>query len=280
VTADPLGVRAAAAAIMETAIDVRVGDIAGVAGELVGRPVPGWDRRRHYDGPHLLEYVLVVDTVNFSFWGGSAGGYSQLAERVRDAFNAGEPLWEPARLRSLDTRDLERLIGPFPMLEERAAALRELGSVEDLTTLVAPTAAETAQRLAASLGSYDDVPFYKRAQLVPADLAAAGVREFSDLAALTALADYKLPQVLRHAGAIVYSDRLASLVDDWVELAPGSPPEREIRAATVVAVDRIRDALAKRGRELMAVEVDRMLWSWSQSLFPVRPYHRTRTIFY
>ena len=38
--------------------------------------------------------------------------------------------------------------------------------------------------------------------------------------------------------------------------------------------------LAERGRELSAVELDWMLWEISQSLYPVRPYHRTRTIFY
>ena len=69
-------------------------------------------------------------------------------------------------------------------------------------------------------------------------------------------------------------------VDGWEELVPGEPAEVEIRAATVVAVERLRDLLAERGRELSAVELDWMLWEISQSLYPVRPYHRTRTIFY
>ena len=54
----------------------------------------------------------------------------------------------------------------------------------------------------------------------------------------------------------------------------------EIRAATVVAVERLREALAARGRELLSIEVDWILWELSQGLYPVRPYHRTRTIFY
>ena len=69
-------------------------------------------------------------------------------------------------------------------------------------------------------------------------------------------------------------------MDGWEELAPGEPAEVEIRAATVVAVERLREALARGGRELMAIEVDWILWDLAQGLYPVRPYHRTRTIFY
>jgi Potential Queuosine, Q, salvage protein family len=47
-----------------------------------------------------------------------------------------------------------------------------------------------------------------------------------------------------------------------------------------MAVERLREAVAQRGRELRAVELDWILWDMSQNLYPVRPYHRTRTIFY
>jgi len=40
------------------------------------------------------------------------------------------------------------------------------------------------------------------------------------------------------------------------------------------------ETLAAEGRELTAVEVDWMLWGYSQGLFPVRPHHRVRTVFY
>jgi Potential Queuosine, Q, salvage protein family len=48
----------------------------------------------------------------------------------------------------------------------------------------------------------------------------------------------------------------------------------------VIAVERLREALAQRGRQLKAVELDWILWDISQTLYPVRPYHRTRSIFY
>jgi len=282
-------VRAACASVVEQARDVRVGPLDHALEAVAARPVPAWDGRRHYSGSpeRTLRYLLVLDTVNFSFWGGDAGGYWQLAERLRDAFARGGELSEPAGLATMTAGRLRELIGGFPMLEERAAALRELGE-HGFDGLVKDTAALTAETLAGELDSYADVasyggcrvPLLKRAQIVPADLHGADLVRFPDVETLTCFPDYKLPQVLRHFGVLEYSAELARRVDSWEELRPGEPPEVEIRSSTVVAVERIRQALAERGRPLMSVEVDWILWDLSQGLFPVRPYHRTRTIFY
>jgi hypothetical protein len=287
--ADPLGVRAACAEVVAAARDVRLGPLDRLLAEIADRPVPPWDGSRHYAGPpeRTVRYLLVLDTVNFSFWGGGAGGYWQLAERLRDVFATGDELGEPAALAAVTAARLRELLGDLPMLEERARALRELGA-HGFDGLVRDTAAGTAAALAERLPSYADVaeyggrrvPLLKRAQIVPADLHGAGAAEFADLDALTCFPDYKLPQVLRHFGAFEYSRDLARRVDGWDELRPGEPAEVEIRAATVVAVERLRDALAERGRPLRSIEVDWILWDRSQGLYPVRPYHRTRTIFY
>lgn len=269
--------------------EVHLGSLDRLLDAIADRPVPSWDARRHLAGApeRVLRYVLVLDTINFSFWGGGAGGYWQLAERLRDAFSAGDELSDPRRLAHITPDRLGDLIGDFPMLSERGAALRELGR-HGFEGLVQPTAAGTARALAESLESYADVaeysgrrvPLLKRAQIVPADLHAAGAAAFPDLSALTCFPDYKLPQVLRHFGVLQYSERLARRIDAWEELSPGEPAEVELRAATVVAVERLRGALAARGRGLMAIEVDWILWNVGQGLYPVRPYHRTRTIFY
>ena len=274
---------------MAEARDVRQGPLDRLLREIAGRPVPAWDGRRHYAGPaaETVRYLLVLDTVNFSFWGGAAGGYWQLAERLRDAISAGAGLSDRATLAGMTAGRLRDLVGDLPMLEQRAAALRELGE-HGFDGLVAATAAGTARTLAERLRSYADiadyggrrVPLLKRAQIAAADLHGAGVARFPDLEALTCFPDYKLPQVLRHFGALEYSAGLARRVDGWEELRPGEPAEVEIRASTVVAVERLRAALAERGRELTAVQVDWILWDRSQGLYPVRPYHRTRTIFY
>ncbi|TMC07123.1 MAG: hypothetical protein E6J41_16820 [Chloroflexi bacterium] len=127
--ADPLGVRTACAAVVASARDVRLGPLDRLLAEAGDRPVPRWDGSRHYAGPaeRTLRYLLVLDTVNFSFWGGSAGGYWQLAERLRDAFATGEELSDAEGLTGVTAGRLRELLGDLPMLEERAQALRELG---------------------------------------------------------------------------------------------------------------------------------------------------------
>jgi Potential Queuosine, Q, salvage protein family len=286
---DPLGVRDACGFVVERARDVRLGPLDEVLVAVGDRPVPAWDGRRHYAGPaeRTCRYLIVLDTVNFSFWGGHAGGYWQLAERLRDFFSAADEAADAGFWARITADRLREIIGDFPMLEERAAALGELGR-HGFDGLVQATAVDSARALSERLASYADVasyagrpvPLLKRAQILPADLHGAGAASFPDVADLTCFPDYKVPQVLRHLGALLYSGELARRIDNWEELQPGESAEVEIRAATVVAVERLGEALAVRGRTLTSIEVDAILWDLSQGLYPVRPYHRTRTIFY
>jgi len=82
--------------------------------------------------------------------------------------------------------------------------------------------------------------FYKRAQIFVADLHAAFAGKdwgnFKDIDTLTAFADYKLPQVLRHVGIVQYSPSMEHKVDQGIFLDAGSPEEIEIRANTIWAL--------------------------------------------
>ena len=104
---------------------------------------------------------------------------------------------------------------------------------------------------------------------------------FSDLDSLTAFADYKLPQVLRHLGVLRYEDALAKKVDQKTLIVAGSPEEVEIRANTIWAVELIRQELHAMGNPLNAFEIDWILWNLGQyDRHGIKPYHRTITIFY
>ena len=127
--------------------------------------------------------------------------------------------------------------------------------------------------------------FYKRAQIFAADLHAAfdgkGWGSFKDIDKLTAFADYKLPQVLRHLGIFDYAEALAQKVDEKIHLDEGSPEEIEIRANTIWAVELIQRELEQMGKRLRSIEIDWILWNLGQGMeFRVKPYHRTLTIFY
>jgi hypothetical protein len=79
-----------------------------------------------------------------------------------------------------------------------------------------------------------------------------------------------------------YEAALAERIDKQIELQPGSEEEVEIRAATVVAVELIRQELEKLSFSSSAAAIDSQLWQLSQKLdkTEVKPYHRCRTVFY
>ena len=98
---------------------------------------------------------------------------------------------------------------------------------------------------------------------------------------LTAFADYKLPQVLRHLWILRYVPELAHKIDQGILIEAGSPEEVEIRANTICVVDLIRQELEKMGKGLKAFKIDWILWNLGQDeAFKEKPYHRTVTIFY
>ena len=122
---------------------------------------------------------------------------------------------------------------------------------------------------------FDDRGFCKRAQIVPSDLALAGVAEFEDLDRLTIFADNLVPHVLRCDGVLVYDESLAARIDAG-EILPLGGSEREIRACAVRACELISQRTGVPERQLDA-------WLWNRGQAPeykARPRHRCRTVFY
>ena len=255
-----------------------------------------------FEAETVAGWTLLLSALNFCFWQDEPrwrvqgrDGYMALAHALRRAFDSGVPVAMPSTWASWSVDGFASVLrgddatAPLPpMVAERHAVAAELGAWVVTSfggsalraVSSAPSAAALASSLADSLRGFRDVaeyrgrrvPFLKRAQIAAHDCGAAlgsPVRS-----GLTAFADYKLPQVLRACGALVYSAPLAAAVDARIELASGSEEEVEIRAATVVAVDRLASLLA-----LDAPRVDTLLW-WRGQGLRAQPYHRVRTIWY
>jgi hypothetical protein len=201
--------------------------------------------------------------------------------------------------------DLKEILegqGELQLLERRLEIIHEVGQVLvkeyggkalNLVENANRSAIRLARLLAEAFSSFRDVAeydheqvfFYKRAQIFAGDLYGAleGKDEgaFQDVDQLTAFADYKLPQVLRHVGIFYYEPLLAQKVDQGVLLEAGEGDEVEIRANTIWAVELIRQELEGMGKSLRACEIDWLLWNLGQDrAFKEKPYHRTLTIFY
>lgn len=145
------------------------------------------------------------------------------------------------------------------------------------------------------------VAFYKRAQILVADLwAALGSEEgekkfgmdvcnFIDMSKITTFADYRVPQLLRSMKVMEYSPELSHKVDNGIELKASSMEELYIRAATVVAVDKLVENVKGKvspmwhNKEINAVKMDWYLWNIGEKLDRdqcLGKHHLVRTIYY
>lgn len=307
-------VRDTAAWVLRWARDVRLdeGGLHALARQLEDRPVPDWEGRYHFRGEEelTLRYLLLLDALNFCFWPGRERwsvvgpggerltGYFALAYALRRLAEDRPEFLSSEWLLSLDEAGLREALGEMPLLRQRVRAAREVGAVlrrfgsaREFFAGARGSCARLVELATAHLPSFRDaamyrgreVFFYKRAQILCADLFGAfggkGPGALRDMEWLTAFADYKLPQLLRARGAILLSPELSHRIDRGELIPPGSPPEVELRAATVVAVERLVTLLRRLGRPLRAFELDWMLWHLSQGELPF-PHHRTLTVFY
>jgi Queuosine salvage protein len=264
------------------------------AGLVEPGPPPVLDPQRHYlEGPRedVARYLLTLDAINFgSGWFPTLrkrpgmSGYYTVASRLSDRFRTVGP-WSNEELRGLTAADLEVVLQQdpgHPLMALFAEALRSLGAflggatVTEVIEGCDGSALRLASTLADGMPFFDDVGFWKRAQIVPNDLALAGVAEFHDLDELTIFADNLVPHVLRVDGVLRYDPALAERVDRGELLEPGGEEEVEIRACAVTACVAIAARLGVPERTL-----DTWLWDRGQGpRYKTRPRHRTRTVYY
>ncbi len=130
-----------------------------------------------------------------------------------------------------------------------------------------------------------EVLLYKRAQITVQDLSVAfqrtGPGHFEDRAELTMFADNLVPHVLRIAGVLQFDDELLAHIEAGDDIPVGSPPEIEIRACGLHAVESLRAALAAGGDHITAGDLDNVLWNLgAEPRYKATPRHRTRCVFY
>nr|XP_008539326.1 PREDICTED: UPF0553 protein C9orf64 homolog isoform X2 [Equus przewalskii] len=194
-----------------------------------------------------VNWVFVIDTLNFSFWseheehkclvgyrGSTYSGYWSLCAAVNRALDEGIPITSASYYATVTLDQVRHVLRsdtdiPMPLIEERHRILNETGKIllekfEGSFLNCVRKSDKSAQKLlnliVESFPSYRDVTqfegkrisFYKRAQILVADtwsvLEGKGDGCFKDISSITMFADYRLPQVLVHLGALKYSDAL------------------------------------------------------------------------
>jgi hypothetical protein len=241
------------------------------------------------------------------------GAYGMMAALTRALVDDGLPLLDGAFLVGITPEVFGYILRgnvPIPLEEERLDIWHQVGPVlcsqfsgrwYQVVERAGGSAVQLVNLLVNHFPSFDDaalfdgrsIAFYKRAQLaVGMVFQAYGGQArrsqlpspsayFDDFDQLTVYADYKLPQVLRSLGILVYDNDLASLVDNLTHLPAGGRMEVEIRAATVWAGELMLRQLVPRAPTITANHIDFSLWEAGQKEPPgVRPYHRTLTTAY
>ena len=280
-------VRENAAAIAEGARHVSIG--LDRLGEIEPGPPPVLDPEKHYlEGSRedVAAYLLTLDAINFgSGWfptlrkRAGCSGYYTVSWALADRFRENGP-WSNEELQTLDADELADVLGQergHELVRLYASALHHLGEwLGDRKAL--DVIGDSAEGLAESLREmpfFDDLGFWKRAQITANDFHLAGIAEFDDIDKLTIFADNLVPHVLRVDGVLRYSDQLAAKIDAGQLLEPGEE-EREIRGCAVHACELIAKELGIPPRDL-----DVMLWNRGQGeRYKARPRHRTRTVYY
>jgi hypothetical protein len=284
------------------------------------KEIPFWLENAPFLLPKLneneeLAFMFISSSLVFCFWGEPKwtveykgkfydGSWGLLASLTR-AIENGFPILNFNYLAKIPEKDLREILKgnvEIPLFKERLNILRENasilikkfdGSVKKLIQSGKGDALKLLNIIVKNFPSFNDfalyegkkVYFHKRVQVFISDVH----RKFKDkkfgklknIDKLTALADYKIPQVLRKFGIIEYSPELAEKVDNKIEIPKGSKEEIEIRANTVWAIELMKREIQKKIPEITAREIDSYLWFLSQKKSPDdKPYHLTKTIFY
>jgi Potential Queuosine, Q, salvage protein family len=300
--------RLACAAVAARAQHVAIEEakIAAYAGALpLGVPATAPDPAAHLltgSREQRAAFWLTLDAINFgSGWFPTLrkrrgrSGYFTIAIGVRGRFAAEGP-WSAAELAQIGAGEIAAALGQDPaheLMELFAQSLRDLGTRVhrqhggSFGALV-DHAQGSAVALAKHLGRWDafadtsacdelSLPFLKRAQLVAADLARAGVATFADLDQLTMFADNLVPHVLRLDGILRFDPALVARIDREQLIEHGSREEIEIRACALHAVE----LLVAQRPDSCAADIDQLLWHRGRApRYKAAPRHRSRCTAY
>lgn len=254
-----------------------------------------------------VQIVFLENVLNFCYWaekgkekwkvifnGVEDDGASALRLVFEGALEENIPILDADFLEKLTLEETKKIFRPsngieIPLIEKRHENLVETGrslnkyfqgqfaQLIKQSDLDAVKITENTIKYFKSFDdSYDGVNFFKRAQLNTFDVAQVpSDKKITNTEEMTAMADYKLPQLLRFLEALKYSNDLAERIDNYELIEAGSQEELEIRSATVWAIELISQKLG-----ISAGLADLTIWWLSRELEINQPYHRTYTIYY
>ncbi|KAK3020805.1 hypothetical protein RJ639_047677 [Escallonia herrerae] len=298
------GVRASSAWVAGHSSHVTV-DSSGIekVAESIKDSIPKveWDYEGiHYcdNGRLTVQYLFVLDALNFCFWPDKDLSYDHLALGLKAALQNDKSVFNVDRLQKYTGQSdwCFSCKSDGESLGHHAIGLELERSFEGKASNMVESCGKSAAKLLALIARHfpgfrdhtvykgHQVFLYKRAQIFAADLWGAfkgqNYGQFDDIGSVTIFAEYIVPAVLQQLGVLRYSSALASSIQSNCELGSGSEEEVELRACSIYAVEKMRELICKKsGKQVLSVELD--LWLWSLGVqCPSLHHHRTLSIYY
>lgn len=280
--------------------------------------------------PICLNWLFLVDTLNFCFWTPEKNptkwnvenqtGYFALCSAINRAIKEGIDITNPRYYSTISIEQLEHFLRPddavtkVPLIKERQECLHEVGKIllekydgkfENVVKLADKSAVKLLKLIVSEFPCFRDeadyhgkrVSIYKRAQILVGDVYACfrgeGLGYFEDINEnITMFADYRVPQVLVHFGALIYKTELANDLKDDKILINGEEKEVEIRGASIYIVEEAKKIVLKLLKEnhseistkhVNSILIDHFLWDYRRSnadLLSYIPFHKTYSVYY
>ncbi|XP_012563305.2 queuosine 5'-phosphate N-glycosylase/hydrolase isoform X1 [Hydra vulgaris] len=232
--------------------------------------------------PETVDWIFVVDTLNFSFWLPGEKkfqleyhniiyeDYEALCAGINRAIEEGIHITTPSFYKNISLETIKHVFRScngteLPLLEERTNNLREAGEIlsstynnsfsnfllkcdQDVTKVIEMVTKNFPSYR--DIGIFEDrkVSFYKRVQILIADIWACFEGEtfgkFKNIEKITMFADYRVPQALLAYGVISYSENLMRLLQNGDTLNMHSREEMEIRGCSIHVVELLRRSIS------------------------------------
>ncbi len=270
----------------------------------------------------LTEFTMLVNTLNFAFTDFSTSkkytttymgqhyvDSEAMVAKLHQALLSGTPVTSGTWMARVTAADLRGLFADsleIPLIDERVAMLREVGSVlearydgswwnwvQDCSGALYDNGSGLLERLASDFPRFDDasqwrghrVQFMKLGQLglwtLHMQLKKIGAPLLTDPHLLTAFADYIVPVALNLFDIFQYNPALAEKINSGTEIPRDSDEEIELRALSIYAVARLVEEinlLRPAELQLISPQVDYRLWKSYHATHA--PHHLTKTVMY
>lgn len=240
-----------------------------------------------------IQFLITLNSINYQFWDIVNSTFIRYEHNneigALAMFKSFENFFEFMKQHKFNTNMINRqsiatYFGNIPNLDSRVILLQESFNPQKSITVYNaiikhinnyPFNVALAKHIAQIMPlSYSD-PYLKKIQLALYQINNfLYTKGFNINCDITVAADYQIPKVLQALGIISYCPELDYKINNHIILPENSTEEKAIRAATIIACEKI-----SKTHNISIAALDKFLWL-KRNLFKDKKFHLTKTTKY